>query len=83
MAKVKVRDLGTVTKVHESGLVETSKKLRVNIKAEKGDKLVMDENRKVSIVQPKKAPVQKVPATKPDVTEDDLVPTVEDNTDGE
>ena len=43
-------DLGTVTEVHGSGIVETSKGKRASIKAEKGDKLEMDtETRKVTI----------------------------------
>ncbi len=79
MAKVKLRDLGVVSIIHESGMVETNKGIRANIKAEKGDKLVMDGDRKISIVIPKK--------TKPPVTttSNETIPTtdIEDTKDEE
>ena len=78
MAKVKLRDLGVVSIIHDSGMVETNKGIRANIKAEKGDKLVMDENRKISIVVPKAIkPKPPVKPTKPDVAEDDNEPTLD------
>jgi len=50
MARAVNLDLGTVVKVHASGMVETDKGFRSNIKAEKGDKLVQNRNtRKVAI----------------------------------
>ena len=59
MAKVKLRELGTVVKIHESGLVETNKGIRACIKAQQGDRLVMNSSRKVSIVVPKKTQPKK------------------------
>lgn len=50
MAKAKFLQLGKVTKVHDSGIVETDKKKRAQIKAQKGDMLQMEvATRKVSI----------------------------------
>ncbi len=61
MAKEKLIQLGTVNKIFDSGMVRTNKGFDVFIKAQKGDKLVMDRKRKTSILAPTKAPVNNTP----------------------
>ena len=81
MAKVKYKDLGTVVKVFDSGIVKTDKGIKACIKAEKGDKLKMDNAKKISIVKTKVKTKQNN-IENPDVTEEDLNPML-DVIDGE
>ena len=71
----KVKELGTVKVVHESGIVETDKGIRSQCKAKKGDRLIQDLETRVISVAPKKAP--RKPKTK-DITPADDVPPVEE-----
>lgn len=50
--KTKTVSLGKVTIVHASGIVETDKKQRSTIKAEKGNILLMDVKTKKVFIKP-------------------------------
>ena len=51
----KSRELGIVKKIHPSGMVETDKKHKSNIKADIGDRLVQDMKTRIVTIAPKKS----------------------------
>ena len=60
MAKEKTTPLGVVVKISDSGMVETDKGHRVNIKAQKGDKLAMKLGGKPYVQTQVKAPINNI-----------------------